>query len=297
MLSTVIIGLFFDNPFADNGGGGGGDAGGGGDSTAGPFHPAFTKLAVWGGFQYVFTGGAVALNMHYNIPDVVQPVRHKARLRRVLFFVILVVTAFYLAVGALSAIFFGRHTEPLVTLNWQNFTGRGGGWAKIPAGQHRPWYATVIQFIVMMFPVLDVISVFPLVGITLGNNLLATCPSAWSERLTEAWGSSVVKILFRGLATVPPIIVGGTVNQLDRIFSITGLFGFWLQIFIPCILQLWSRWWCTSVWGAKASRTPYSSHFSRSFYNVLAMAFGVTLFALALLNVIDARIIRAWFHG
>lgn len=83
--------------------------------------------------------------------------------------------AFYIALGVLAALFFGPATEAVVTLNWNSYTGHGGGWGG-GEGVHRPWWAYVVQFWVTLFPVCDMVSVFPLIAAGLGNNLLDTLP-------------------------------------------------------------------------------------------------------------------------
>lgn len=79
---------------------------------------------------------------------------------------LLTATGFYVVLALLSSIYFGKKTTPLVTLNWQHYSGFEGGWGG--DYRHRPWWATAIQLWIMFFPVFDMLSVFPLVGISLG---------------------------------------------------------------------------------------------------------------------------------
>ena len=78
----------------------------------------------------------------------------------------------------------------------------------------------------MLFPVFDMLSVFPLVGITLGNNLYSTAPESLKVRFTERKGK-IMCILF---GTIPPVIMAAILGELNKIFAFTGLFAFFLEV-------------------------------------------------------------------
>jgi hypothetical protein len=139
----------------------------------------------------VFTSGAVALNFHYNLPDIAKPVINKlaltkivsgttinyffseSKLRKLLrsCFISLwhvCVQATLVMLLSLWVIFLGYFGVIwLVTLNWQTYTGIAGGWGGSVENRH--FYAVIIQLFIMLFPVFDMLSVFPLVAITLGS--------------------------------------------------------------------------------------------------------------------------------
>lgn len=63
----------------------------------------------------------------------------------------------------------------------------------------------------MLFPAIDVVSAFPLNGITLGNNIhTAVCMG------TKYMNNRKVQILFRLIAAIPPIIGATLVRDLAQ---------------------------------------------------------------------------------
>lgn len=83
----------------------------------------------------------------------------------------------YLLLGITASSYFQRDTNPSVNLNFvpsyelertQQIAAHRITWEMV-TGILRIW----IDYIILLFPALDTLSVFPLVAITLGNNLLA----------------------------------------------------------------------------------------------------------------------------
>jgi hypothetical protein len=164
MLITVIVALFYPNPYGNA--------------------PALVDFT---GFAQIFTAGAVALNFHYNLPDIIKPVRDKKSLLKVTGASQLTAFSLYVVIGCLCAAYFRHSTHPLVTLNWQSYTGIHGGWGVEAADPTsgsgvRVWWAYLIQMVVMLFPVFDMLSVYSLVAITLGNNVHQTIPGIFKEK-------------------------------------------------------------------------------------------------------------------
>lgn len=79
--------------------------------------------------------------------------------------------SFYLLLGTTAPAYFGAETRSSVNLNFANFAF---GFDPTTAS---PWTLSCLKLasnIVVMFPALDTISVFPLIANTLGNNLYAS---------------------------------------------------------------------------------------------------------------------------
>lgn len=69
----------------------------------------------------------------------------------------------------------------------------------------------------MFFPVFDMLSVFPLVGISLGNSIQSFVPP--SVKLSP----KAVLVACRLVGTVPPILLAAGLKQIDQIFGFTGM--------------------------------------------------------------------------
>eukprot|EP00899_Mesostigma_viride_P006374 jgi/Mesvir1/15738/Mv03311-RA.3 len=232
-------------------------------------------------FGAFFGSVAVAFNCICYLPEVVHPVHpHKGRnLQWVAALSLATSTVFYLTLGLLCALLFREHTEPLVTLNWKDFTGYGGGFGPLPAEVKRvPFWALLVRLIVMLFPVGDMISVFPIQAVTLGNNLRSYVPDDW----VAAVGAPRVKVALRMLAAIPPLVLGSINGKLDELFSICGL-GAYLMAFIgPALLQLCSVAVMRRHLGPGAEVTAYSlSFFGGNAVTSAVLAFGVAALAFS----------------
>ena len=207
MLGTVIYGLW----------------------VAGPMSSEYDADEVWevhwNGFFQLFTAMAYVFVVQYNLPgfvsqtrrvkfpEVLTPIRNKGRLHPIILSGVLTSTAFTAVIGIFCAWFFNGTVEPLCTLNWRFFTGIGpSGWVD----GTRTWYGwiicifillvfylTLLDLIVLMLPVFDLVSIFPLVAISLSSNMINIAPSSLIESHPKR-----VKWAFRILAAWPPIILG-----------------------------------------------------------------------------------------
>ncbi|KNC81931.1 hypothetical protein SARC_05781 [Sphaeroforma arctica JP610] len=217
----------------------------------------------WKKFALGFGPCMLAITCQYNIPDVIQPLQDKRAAKQVTFIALFASVVLYFALGLLGALAF-EHVNPLVTLNWNDYTACGDGWEPCP----RNYFANAIQLIVMLFPVVNVTSSYPLVSITLGDNIMGMLPAAWSEK----YGAGNVKTGSRLVCLVPPLILATFFKKIEIIFTLSGMFGFVLSLVLPCALQVASLDYCTRTFGnIKSSITPYSVDIisERKFSNVM----------------------------
>ena len=89
---------------------------------------------------------------------------------------------------------------------------------------------------VIMFPALDVLAAFPLNAITLADNLFWALYGDASKSMPKGY-----VIMFRLLASAPPIVGGYFVRRLGVITDYTGMFGCVLALIFPPILGLYSE--------------------------------------------------------
>jgi len=240
----------------------------------------------WGGFAIVFLSGAVALNFHYNVPDIIHPMQDKSVLTRIVSGAQVVAFGFYIVLSVLSAWYFGNATQQLVTFNWSTFTARDGGWGGDVSD--RPAIAIVVQLIVMLFPVFDMISVFPLVAVTLGNNIHNVLPANFKSAVQPR----LVGIVSRLLAAIPPIIAAAIFGEISKIFSIAGIFCFWPVLIWPPVLFLLSRKFCIERWGEAFTSTPYSTPFSKPVFAYATLLFGSFALLFAIIDFIDPTLVE-----
>jgi amino acid permease len=219
----------------------------------------------WSGFGFIFCFSGVALNVHFNAPDIFQPLSDKSAALTVGFAGMLCSAVLYVAVGLFCAIQFGPSTLPLVTLNWSNYTGIGGGFE---AGEASA-FALIIRLLIMAFPIVNQLSLFPLLCVTLGDNLV------------PIFNGNVHKKICRLFACIPPLLLALFIGKLDQIFTITGNFAFFLELIIPCLFQLLSIEYVRERFGEGAEITQYSGRFSSKNVVYLILAISIVAFLIS----------------
>eukprot|EP01105_Mastigella_eilhardi_P026505 TRINITY_DN771_c0_g1_i12.p1 TRINITY_DN771_c0_g1~~TRINITY_DN771_c0_g1_i12.p1 ORF type:complete len:608 (-),score=145.34 TRINITY_DN771_c0_g1_i12:1269-3092(-) len=238
-----------------------------------------------GGFTILVTSAAYSYTVHYNMPDALTPVRNKTHLRQIMLVGVLVSMFFFQIVGILCSAYFGSRVDPLVILNWEAYTGRDGGFGT----GSRLWFAWIVYAVIMLYPICNLISVYPLVAISLASNVEHVLPARFSRERPK-----LARLCARLLAAVPPIILGTAFGQLNVIFTFTGLFAFFIQFFIPCVMWELSRRRLVRQYGTGADATIYGGRFISSRLLVAAVfVLGLCAFVVALAEFVMS-IIRHW---
>lgn len=151
-----------------------------------------------------------------------------------------------------------------MNLNWASFSWGIDGAIS--------WWAKFLSFLVVLFPALDTLSVFPLIAITLGDNLAASIKGQCS------WLSHK-RLICRLIASIPPLIVAVLVSDLSVTLQFSGIFGIYVAFFTPALLQLLSQ---------REDPRPniYSGLFSSEGYVKAVLAFGIVALVIAIIQII-----------
>ena len=144
MIATCAIAFFHRNRF---------------DAHAAQSAPTFASLPAvqWSGFGLIFCTTAVSFDVHWNVADVLLPLRDKRSALRIALSALMCSAAFYTVIALVCALEFGPSTFPLVTLNWNGYTGRGGGWQEGPMSGG----SLFVKLFIILFPVCNQCSVYP----------------------------------------------------------------------------------------------------------------------------------------
>ena len=223
----------------------------------------WTRIANVGAFQLSkfakgFGPSMLAVTCHYNMPDAIQPLRTKENAKSVAFVALGISCVFYFALGLLGATSFDD-VNPLITLNWSTYTGIGNGWEDpvAAAGQpSAPAWSVALKLFVLIFPLVNVTSSFPMIGVTVGDNLFPIFPQAIKSRL----GTNLSRKLCRLSISVPPIVMALLFHRLDDILTVGGFFGFVMTLLVPCAFQYYGRIYCNQRFG-NDSITPFTVPF------------------------------------
>ncbi|KAL0486636.1 11 TM domain-containing transmembrane protein [Acrasis kona] len=213
--------------------------------TRGPY-VADVKLFQLLGFSLLMPTCIYSQILHHAVPGFTQPAKDKKRLHIVYASTFLTTFIFYVVLGVVLAIYYGPNIMSTASLNF-------GTWrAGRSFSESVPTWTTILIYVIILFPALDVISAFPLNGIALGNNLHTGVFGENQKYMSKRW----IQVLFRLLAAVPPLIGAIFVRDLSKLLSYAGLVGFIITFVIPPVLNVVSRRVCEKRFGC--SKTPYT---------------------------------------
>ncbi|KAL9658360.1 hypothetical protein ABK040_015680 [Willaertia magna] len=243
-------------------------------------HPPYvspTSLALPSGFYILLPICIYSQILHHSVPGLCEPVKNKKHLPGIFTSTFITTLLFYCLLGIVLAVYYGDNIQATCSLNFSFY--RGGK----PFGISAPWWADIIIYLIILFPAIDVLSAFPLNGITLGNNMHAAFFSGtkWME-------NRKIQVAFRILAAVPPIIGGCFVKNLDSILKYVGILGFLITFVFPPLLHLVSAYKARKKYGT--DKTPFTYPFiSSTATSVICILFGIA----AILYCIIANIVYA----
>lgn len=182
---------------------------------------------------------------------------------------------------------------------------------------HKPYYADIISFFVVLFPAVDVVSAYPLFAHSLGNTIMSFA----FNRLPIADGSTIVSsgnddydaddndddggvqevegltvppswihvLCFRLLAAVPPIAAAIVVQDLGVIIDYTGLAAFAIAFLFPALLAKYSEIRCIAQ--GLDSHTIHSGFFTAAAIRTIVM-----VMASALISTVGFLLVYFQLH-
>jgi len=176
-------------------------------------------LIRWSGFGVMLTTAIFSQLFQHSVPGLIRPLacEHKKAIPRIFQSALATTALIYVSTGIACVIYFGDSLQESVNLN---FVGFDWGWKDYTANNaaHNAVgnalrnavcnaLVTGLAMVVVLFPALDTLSVFPLIAITLGNNIQAAFPcikSAVRAFLFTARKSAIFGHLLPSPEALPP---------------------------------------------------------------------------------------------
>jgi len=143
--------------------------------------------------------------------------------------------------------YFGDKTVPIITLNWEDYTGGSAPGAPIS------WWASAISTSVLVFPVVSVSAAFPLNVIPLAQ----TVQQMFATPDSAADASS--SLMLRAGFSLLPILLASAVKDVSKILEFNGMCGFVMAFFVPCSLYIAARADAIRRWGPGAAKNGHWS--------------------------------------
>ncbi|EDV90947.1 transmembrane protein 104 homolog [Drosophila grimshawi] len=209
---------------------------------------------------------------HHSLPGLLAPLRSKCSVSSILSIDYIVICAFYLIL-ALTGIFAFEHVQDLYTLNFLPDQFDDDGWLS--------QLLIVIDYFLSLFPVFTLSTSYPLIAITLKNNLQTLFLDM--SRL-ESYNSFVC-FLLPLLAILPPFCVAFFTENLSNLVAFTGSYaGVGIQYVIPVFLVYYSRRTCSELLGSGIPNH-FRSSFRSNFWLVLVLSWSGLSMLLVTINL------------
>lgn len=170
----------------------------------------------------------LSTSFHSTIPSTIQYVREKhINVPKIIHLSLFTVTILYTLIGIFVPLAISN-PESMMTINWIDYTG----------GQtDQSWWSLTIMYIIILFPALDVFSIFPILAIMLSDNIISLQYGKFNENSI----SKETFFFYRSLVIIPPMFIAIFFYSLGYILDFTGTLSIFLSgVFIP-LMNIASR--------------------------------------------------------
>lgn len=199
------------------------------------------------GIPALFGACVYSFMCHHSLPSLVAPIRDKNGLHPLLSADYILICCFYVFLALTGAFAFAT-LDDLYTLNF------------VPNSTQTDIVLKFIEYFLALFPVFTLSTSFPIIAITLRNNLQSLF---LGTSQLEDYGFFIRRLAFPLLAILPPIIVTYFTDSLTSLVSFTGSYaGTGIQYIIPIALVFQARRTCTQLLGqgiVNEFRSPFKS--------------------------------------
>ncbi|XP_071036880.1 transmembrane protein 104 isoform X2 [Parasteatoda tepidariorum] len=192
-------------------------------------HPPIASLS---GVPNLFGVCVYSFMCHHSLPSLITPIRDKSRIFRLFVIDYSLILVFYCLLS-FTGIFAFDQIRDVYTLNFepQNCNTSSTEESIVPES------ADFLRYFLALFPVFTLSTNFPIIAITLRNNLKSIFLND-----NRNYSFFVQKLLFPLLAVVPPMAIAFITEDLTILVGITGSYaGAAIQYIIPALLVLYSR--------------------------------------------------------
>jgi len=237
------------------------------------------------GIPAMFGKSVYAFMCHHSLPSIITPISNKRGVHKVIAIDFMLVFLAY-ALMCITALFaFGEVTGPSCVVSHDS------SFIPCPIQDAYTWnfasynVAIIADFLVL-YPVFTLTTNYPLIAITLRNNLLLLLPEHWnSPRIQQRL--HVVLSLF---ASGTPILIAYATSDVSLLVDYTGSYaGLGIQLVIPALLVYSARKVTSNIFG-KHTVNPYQSAFSHVGWIIAVLLISAGFFGLVTYNHIAALV-------
>ncbi len=239
----------------------------------------------FGGFGLMFSTAVFSQLFQHSVPGLIRPLAQdqKVFVPKIFFYAILTTCLIYISIGVSCALYFEGTLKESVNLNFIGFY-----WGLEDTNTPGGYVLFACSLIVVLFPALDTLSVFPLIANTLGGSLNASFGKSMAKYLTSTLdvdrrtARKYVAMLWKLVAAVPPILFATlSTDGLSFYLQLAGLAGVFISFIFPTIIG-----WCArndiSALPLALQVSPYSTaSFKSNFYVGLILSLAIVGLAVS----------------
>jgi len=231
-----------------------------------PASPPASKIS---GLPNLFGVCVYSFMCHHSLPGLVTPISNKKKLYSLMLGDYALILSFYFLL-AFTGIFAFRDINDLYTLNFQ-------------PSPSDSWFLFSLHIFLALFPVFTLSTNFPIIAITLSNNLKSLFLT--EGRMYSYWTRTVV---FPLLALVPPTCVAMATHSLEFLVGITGSYaGAGIQYIVPAALVYYGRQEAGAALGVGV-RNHHKSPFKHWMWVVFVQLWAITCIVFVTWNHISS---------
>lgn len=170
----------------------------------------------------------------HSLPSLLVPIKEKHKIAKILSLDYFLIALLYLIL-ALTGIFAFAELKDLYTLNF------------IPTSDQHNLILKGVEYFLALFPVLTLTTSFPIIAITLRNNLQTLFVD---KHQIHSQNYFVRQMAFPLMAIIPPFLITFNTENVQSLVSFTGCYaGACIQYLIPIALVYYSRKTCANILG------------------------------------------------
>lgn len=225
------------------------------------------------GLPPLFGACVYSFMCHHSLPGLVSPIRGKNRLGPHLALDYALITVFYLLL-AFSGAFAFAHLSDLYTLNF------------VPKDNENI-FLEIVEYFLALFPVFTLSTTFPIIAITLRNNLQSLFLD--TSRL-ESYNFVSRKLVFPIVSVIPPLLLTYFLEDISILIEFTGSYaGTGIQYLIPTFLVMTARRHCSNLLGLGVVNK-YKSPFSNGAWGVFVLIWSFVCLILVSVNIFEKQL-------
>ncbi|XP_017966385.1 transmembrane protein 104 homolog [Drosophila navojoa] len=232
-------------------------------------HPAVVNVydipSLFGACVYSFM-------CHHSLPSLLAPIKHKSIVKQILSYDYTLICSLYIVL-AITGIFAFEYVEDLYTLNFLPYNATTDSLFST--------FLIGIEYFLSLFPVLTLSTSYPLIAITLKNNL----QTLFLDMSQYNSYSILTRALCPFLSILLPFCITYFTENLSILVAITGSYaGVGIQYVIPVCLVYSSRVTCSELLGSGIVNQ-FQSPFQSNIWLVMVLVWSVLAVFLVSINL------------